>query len=69
MTQTEQTIGETQAEIEFIRRIGTYSRQGRKIGRKEMLKRYRTALQSRVNWSAIDGRKILELLDMEIALA
>jgi hypothetical protein len=61
----------TTAEIEFVRGIGRYKWCGRKAGkhipRIDALRGYLRGAWSRSNWGAIDKKKVLDAVALEIA--
>lgn len=56
----------TTEEILFIERLGSWSTQGVRLGRRKLLEQYREALRMRFNWDGIDSMKVLIYLNEEL---
>ena len=49
-------------ELDFIRKLGTFSAQGKRLGRPELLKRYRETFFKR-DWGGLDTQRIIKAID------
>lgn len=52
---------DTQAEINYISKIGQFC--NTKFSKKQLLRKYRKALNRRVNWGKLHKKQIIEHLD------
>jgi hypothetical protein len=61
--------GETGAEIEFLRGLGTYSLPGQNIGKADLLRGYIQGAELRADWGRIDRRRILSFAKQHLSEA